>query len=333
MIYYDNLWNQVIEKPPVEADEFKVLSGFVGPTPIQALHNGVNAKLKCTVIFGLFKENRKAILHDELTKLNNENVQILYPNLPAHSKCYVWLSNGIPIRGLIGSANFSANGLRIPYRESLIEVKDSDIKALNTYIELIRRTCRVCTEVDRSELQERKTRYLVGEDTDEFEEGVAKLSLIDRSGEVPALSGLNWGMSPTSHVNIDDAYIPIRKEVIKNHPELFPPRPIFEGANTRGSLDEVVELIWDDGIAMQVKFEGTQNLSDSNGDVLKFPKQISSFPIKAIMGRYLRARIGVPSGVVVTREDLERYGNTTIQLSMISEGVYSASFAPGVSRS
>lgn len=329
MIYYDNLWNQVIERPPIEADELKILSGFVGPTPIQALHQGVNSKLKCTVIFGLFKENRKAILHDELVRLNNGNVRILYPNLPAHSKCYVWLSNGIPIRGLIGSANFSSNGLRVPYRESLMEVKDSDMRALNSYIDLIKHTCRVCTEVDRSELQERKARYTVGEDTEVFEEGVAKLSLIDRSGEVPVLSGINWGMSPTSHVNIDDAYIPIRKEVIKNHPELFPPRPIADGAQTRGSLDEVVELIWDDGIAMQVKFEGTQMISDLNGDVLKYPKQISSFPVKAIMGRYLRNRIGVPSGVVVTKEHLQRYGNSVIQLSLISEGVYSANFAPG----
>lgn len=328
MIYYDNLWGQVLENTPVGADELKILSGYVGPTPIQELHSGSNANLSCTVIFGLFKENRKAILHDELLRLNNGNVQILYPNLPAHSKCYLWLSGGVPVRGLIGSANFSSNGLRIPYRESLMEVKDSDMRALNTYIDLIKRTCRICTDIDRSELQERRARRVIGEDTDEFEEGVAKLSLIDRRGEVPALSGLNWGMSPTSHVALDDAYIPIRQEVIRNHPELFPPRPIMDGAQTRGSLDEVVELIWDDGIAMQVKFEGVQMLSDSNGDMLKYPKQISSFPNKSIMGRYLRGRIGVPSGVVVTREHLERYGNTTIQLSMVSEGVYSANFAP-----
>lgn len=330
MIYYNNLWEQVLENFPVGATELKVLSGYVGPTPIKELHNAANSRLNCTVIFGLFKENRKAILHDELLRLHGENVQILYPDLPAHSKCYLWLADGVPIRGLVGSANFSSNGLlNVPYRELLMEVEGPDLPILNAYIESIERTCRACTAISRDELQERRPRSTVGENTSNFVEGLAELSLVDeRTGEVPTRSNINWGMSPVSHVNLDDAYIRIGKEAIKNHPDLFPPRAIDDGAQTRGSLDEVVELIWDDGVVMQVKFEGTQNLMDSNGSVLKYPKQISSFPSKSIMGRYLRNRIGVPSGVVVTREDLERYGSSVVKLSKISEGVYSANFAP-----
>lgn len=182
----------------------------------------------------------------------------------------------------------------------------------------------------QDELQESQPRHAVGEDTDAFEEGVAKLKLVEeRTGEVPTRSNINWGMATESHVSIDDAYIRIGKEAIKNHPDLFTPRAIADGAQTRGSLDEVIELIWDDGVSMQVKFEGTQKLTNSDGDVLKYPKQISSFPKKSIMGKYLRGRIGVPSGVIVTKEDLERYGNDTVRLSKISEGVYSANFAPG----
>lgn len=232
-------------------------------------------------------------------------------------------------KNTIGSANFSSNGLSIPYRESLMEVRESDLRALNAYIDLIKRTCRTCDSIDRSELLERKTRYIVGVDTSEYEDGVAKLDLLSRNGELPALSGINWGMSTRSHVNPDDGYIPIRTEAIKNHPEIFSPRPIFdEGATTRGTLDEVVELIWDDGAFMQVKFEGTQPITDPNGDIVNYPKNLSSFPNKSIMGRYLRQRIGVPSGVAVTTEDLERYGSHTIRISKISEGVFSADFSP-----
>ena len=329
MIYYDNLWHQVLETPPDGANELKILSGYVGPSPIEALHNGLNANLQCTVIFGLFKENRKAVLHDELVKLNCENVSILYPNLPAHSKCYLWLRDGIPVRGLIGSANFSSNGLSIPYRESLMEVKENDLRALNTYIELIRRTCKSCTDISRDELIERRSHFAVGVDTEVYEEGIAKLDLFDpRSNSLRERSTINWGMAPTSHVNQDDAYIPIRKEVIKNHPELFTPRPVFDGVNVRGTLDEVVELIWDDGEFMQVKFEGTQEIEDESGNRIRYPKQISSFPNKSIMGRYLRRRIGVETGVVVSTEDLIRYGTHIIKLSKVGEGIYSADFSP-----
>ena len=328
MIHHDDLWNQVIERVPKNATEVKILSGYVGPSPINALHKKPN--LKCTIIFGLFKENRKKALHDELVRLNYGNVQILYPDLPAHSKCYVWLnSSGEPVRAMIGSANFSSNGLSIPYRESLLETYDDDMTRINNYINLIMKTCRSCEKVSEKELQSNTPKYVIGPDTEEFEEGVAKLNLLDRRGELPTSSGINWGMAEGSHVTIDDAYIPIRKEAIRNHPDLFLPRIILpENVQARGNIDEVVELIWDDGEIMQVKFEGKQDIENDSGVKIKYPKQISSFPNKAIMGKYLRKRIGVPSGVVVKKEDLMRYGSTTILLKKLSEGVYSANFSP-----
>lgn len=326
MIYYNDLWDQVIERTPAGTTEVKILSGYVGPSPINALHDHPDVEYK--VVFGLFKENRKKTLHDELVSLHGGNVKILYPDTPAHSKCYVWLNNGVPIKAMIGSANFSSNGLRMPFRESLLEVDGGDAARINDYADLVIGTCRECTDVQESELQQSTPRFTISTDTEEYEDGVAKLSLLDRNGGLPELSGINWGMSTTSHVNPDDAYIPIRREVLANHPELFAPRiTLPEGVSARGNSDEVVELIWDDGTIMQVKFEGTQNVTDSIGNAIKYPKQISSFPNKSIMGRYLRGRLGVGSGVLVEKEDLERYGTTAIRLSKLSEGVYMASFA------
>lgn len=89
----------------------------------------------------------------------------------------------------------------------------------------------------------------------------------------------------------------------------------------------MVELIWDDGKIIQVKFEGTQDVTDGIGNSIKYPKQISSFHNKSITGRYLRNRLGVQSRVVVTKEDLERYGTICIRLTKLSEGVYSVDFS------
>ncbi|MDO5435306.1 MAG: hypothetical protein Q4G19_02950 [Clostridia bacterium] len=58
-----------------------------------------------------------------------------------------------------------------------------------------------------------------------------------------------------------------------------------------------------------------------------FPKQISSTPKKASLGIYLRNRLQVASGVEITYEDLEKYGRTAIQATLIDNGLYYFDFS------
>lgn len=325
MLYYKDLKTQVFDRYPRDADEVKILSGFVGPVPIAEL---ADLPIKSTVIYGLFKENRKRSLHEELVKIHTENSSILYPEILSHSKCYVWLKDNVPLRALVGSANFSSNGLNSDYRETLFEVDERQSSFINSYIDIILQSAKPCTEFtidDRFEetTAEQRRRELEAD----YVQGIAKLSLLQNNGDMPLRSGLNWGMSEESHVRPNDAYIAIRKDVIRMHPELFMPRhELPPGETSRGNLDEVVELIWDDGEIMQARFEGTQIIAELGNQ--KYPKQLASFPNKDILGGYIRRRLSVASETPVTKQDLLSYGTTNIELSLLQEGVYTASFKP-----
>lgn len=324
MLYYKDLRKVVFENYPTSADELKILSGYVGPVPMRDLKT---LPLKSTVIFGLFNENRKRKLHDEILKIHDAQTSIYYPQTLSHSKCYVWLKEGKAIRALIGSANFSSNGLNSDYRETLFEVDEKQATIVNGYIDLILNTGKPCTEFTDAAIFEESPRQKATRQLQQgYTEGVAVLSLL-ANNEVPQASGLNWGMAEGSHVRENDAYIAIRKDSIRLHPELFMPRhELPQGEARRGNIDEIVELIWDDGEIMQVRFEGTQHISEL-GD-RKYPKQIASFPNKDILGTYLRKRLGVPLGTPVKKHHLMSYGSTDIKLSRLEDGIYSADFSP-----
>lgn len=307
MLYYKNISDLFFENYPKDADELLFLSGYVGPTPIQRT---IELGIKATIIYGMIKNNFQPQLHAQLLKFNESGlVDIYYPTFECHSKCYLWLRNGTPIRGLIGSANFSSNGLETDYRETLFQVDNKELYFFKSYIELIKAQSKLCNVQDTNELNIVKN-----------QSEVCELELFStKTGQVPLASGLNWGFG-IGNVNINDAYIAIRKEHIRNFANLYPPKqPIIED---RKNANEYIEIIWDDGEVMQGLLEGSQ---DENG--VTYPKQISSAPRKAELGIYLRRRLGVPEGVLVTTDHLTSYGRRSISVKKLEEGVYSFDFS------
>ena len=75
---------------------------------------------------------------------------------------------------------------------------------------------------------------------------------------------------------------------------------------------------------MKALLEGVYNDKKNN---IKYPKQISSFPEKATLGLYLRNRIGVGEEDLVSKNDLEVYGRTNVEVSLIEEGLYYFDFS------
>jgi len=61
------------------------------------------------------------------------------------------------------------------------------------------------------------------------------MSLLDRYGDVPSASGLNWGHG-RGHVTPNDSYIAIRKEHLRRCPSLFPPKQEFPNIRQNGRL-------------------------------------------------------------------------------------------------
>jgi hypothetical protein len=311
MLYYKNLYGLFFDDYPKDATDFVGLTGYVGIDTIDALRN---LPFRSTIIYGLFYENKRIEVHNQLLRLHNENRIILYPQILCHSKCYLWLKGDKPIKGLIGSANFSPNGLKNDYRESLLAIDNNQLFMLKGYIELIKNSTIPCVE---AEIERVPTIH------EDYDKDVCKMILFDpETGQTHIGHGLNWGLAEGSHVRIDDACIPIRMEHIRRYPKLFPPLT-FDPERTRGSLKEVVEIIWDDGIVMQGRLEGSQ---PSKGNI-KYPKQFASYPHKDDMGKYIRNRVGVELGERVLMEDLIRYGRVDIDVSLLEEGVYYFNFS------
>lgn len=129
-----------------------------------------------------------------------------------------------------------------------------------------------------------------------------------RDGEVPSQAGLNWGFAD-AHVNIEDAYIALTTAFFRANPNFFPPH------------GTVINVEWDDGVQMQCLLEGTQII---NGAV--YPKQLSSFNDKSVIGHYLRRRLGVSADRQIDMQDLINYGRNDIDVSF-SNGIYYFNFS------
>ena len=321
MLYKDNLEEIIFQRHNLLlSDELIVLSGYVGPSPVSRLEE---LPIRSSVIYGMYgSDGIDPILHQSLTDLQGRiaKVNIFYSLLPVHSKAYVWRNRGDVVHALVGSANFSNNGLRTPYREILAETSIDTFRPLNEYVQHVLNNSQSCLEIANLVPLRRRPNLVVSAGD------VCLMTLLDpRTGEVQNVSGLNWGQNlqnPKQKPN--DASIPIRSEYIRAYPELFPPKQNYS-KDPRGKAqrqNDAIEMIWDDEVTMEGLLEGNYPI----GNVM-FPKQISSFPHKSQLGEYFRNRLGVPSGQPVRRHHLEAYGRTDVGVSLIAEGVYRFDFS------
>lgn len=316
MLYTEDLEELIFHRHQMhETDELIVLSGYLGPRPVARLEE---LPFNSTVIYGMYgSEGIKPTLHNSLTSIQDSvsNLNIFYSQLPVHSKCYAWRRRGEIIHALVGSANFSVNGLTTPFREVLAETTFDTFRPLNAYIQHVLNNSISCLEIGT----ERIIESIINA---EF----CNMTLLGRDGEVQNAGGLNWGQNPNNHTTPNDAYIALRTQHIRDYPHLFQPKQMNpQQTDKRGRIqrhNDSIEIIWDDGVTMEGLLEGSQPV---NGMI--YPKQISSFPSKAELGEYIRTRIGVPLGQPVRRHHLERYGRTDIQVSLLGDGVYKFDFS------
>lgn len=316
MLYTQNLEELIFHRHEIhKADEFIVLSGYLGPRPVIRLEE---LPFNSTVIYGMYgSEGIRPSLHNSLTSIQEgvENLNIFYSNLPVHSKCYIWKRRGEIIHALLGSANFSVNGLTTPFREVLAETTFDTFHPLNEYIKHVLNNSISCLEVGVERVIESREQI-----------DYCNMSLLANDGEVQNVAGLNWGQNPNNHTTPNDAYIPIRTKHIRDFPNLFQPKQMNPlQIDNRGRMqrhNDSIEIIWDDGLTMEGLLEGSQTVNN-----IIYPKQISSFPSKAELGEYIRSKIGVPLGQPVRRHHLERYGRSDIQISLLGDGVYKFDFS------
>lgn len=335
MLFYENLEDIIFSRHENLSDipdELIIISGYLGPAPMERL-NELNFKV--TVIGGMYPTGMKKRLWNSLEKIKKENkdLKLFFSKTEIHSKIYMWRKNEKILGALIGSANFSSNGLRTDYRESLAEVTNDSFNPLINYFKLIKENSTETPYLAQCD----DTISLEGYQSPDFDElkYSCELPLYSlRSKQVSEKSGLNWGLAD-GHVAEGDAYITLTKEIIKNNPHLFHPYDDEYISPTRRSRNsDPIEIIWDDGFVMAASFEGTQEIDEK-----RYPKQIASYsaelPVlngekiskKSILGRYLRKRLNVSINHKITLKDLKKYGRTSITFSLIEPGIYYADFS------
>ncbi len=331
MLYYKNLRETIIgmQEGLACSNNIIIVSGYVGYQPIKDLCEQCK-DINITIIYGMYGcERIKQPLHNALVEIQEtySNVTILYSTIPVHSKIYSWNCDDNIKRALIGSANFSVNGLMNDYKEVLSDVENSTFFSLKEYCEYIKASSINCNSSRVEVNQVSKAPGRCKQEQPLLAKNICRISLTDKNGLVSKKSGLNWGLS-SGHVSEGDAYIRITANYIKQFPTLFPPKKYIgiENVDSKGKRNrenDEIELIWDDGEKMMGLLEGQS--SPING--LIYPKQLSSSPSKSILGKYIRKRLGVDINHTITMADLKRYGRSSIDISLIGEGIYYLDFS------
>ena len=335
MLFCENLDKIVYERYKLhKCDDIVIVSGYVGPEPIRQISK---LPIHTTVIYGMYGcDGIGQALHNTLIKEDNEfpNVDIYYSEMPVHSKIYMWRHKGEVIHALIGSANFSTNGLTTPNKETLAETTADTFSSFYAYLKVIQQRWIRCT--DTKVVLKNKPKIPKVTDYTVFNPDVCSMPLfiIEKGEEVIQKgNGLNWGMAKLlgAHVNINDACIAIPAEISSRYENMFPQKRLAptntDNLARRDHRDnDPIDIIWDDGTTMTGLLEGTRTKT-VDGVKVEYAKQIATSPSKALLGKYIRARLGVPEGQAITMDDLKKYGRKTIDISLLGEGVYYFDFS------
>jgi hypothetical protein len=311
ILYTDNsrnLENLIINRSErFICDEICILSAYVGISPILKISKIEGVKIN--ILYGLATEAAQDKLLEELKKIHTDDlnlVSIYYPQIQSHAKIYLWKNKGEIVYALNGSANFSSKGLLTEYRELLSEVNKDDFREFQTYYNKIFDSS--FPIIDKENLKAKNSNVAINRDQ------VVVNGLCETGSLYAEKSKINWGHS-NAHTNPRDAYIPLRKNDIIDHPELFQPKSTNKGL--RFADNEPIDVIWDDGTNMVCLMEGTAEI---NG--LRYPNKISTYKDKKILGDYLRGRMKLKIGSYVTEKQFKQYGRDNITISKISDGVY-----------
>ena len=319
MMLLNSLFDKVLINPVDRGcSELFVVSGYASAT-FANRHLSASTEFKMNLIIGMPGRRADHLGFISLYEKYEGRFKGFYLNSypPVHSKVYAWYNEAGPIEGFSGSANYSQSGftstqqinqltqedpeeIRIFYDSLLsrsVEIKDFqfDQTEYDSYLKISGQTA---SHLD-SPLQTLHDpvingRVLPGQINWELMDERVTISFLDRSGNVPQRSGLNWGQRLNREPN--QAYLSLKKDSRKDG--FLPP------------IGETFTLVTDDNVAMDccVAQQGR--------------KAIHSTLDNSEIGRYIRNRIGKPLGELITLNDLEKYGRTDFTIQKVNSETF-----------
>ncbi|MGC6537639.1 MAG: restriction endonuclease PLD domain-containing protein [Candidatus Puniceispirillaceae bacterium] len=295
------LFNKVLIEPSEKLDvnKLQIVSGFATPTMVRdhllRLRNTINIELIIGMVpqHGIEKSH-----HYQLVNLSREGTSFLCRYVanskPVHSKTYLWSKDGTPTYALTGSANYTSRAFSEAQIETMGEI---DPTLASDFISEIRGRSIDCHSLSKNH------EYIV-DSTKNIENYPSQakgiVSLLTTGGVIPNRSGINWGQRAGR--DSDQAYLAISKKLREDN--FFPDR----GTN--------FNVITDDGMSFSMR------CAQQGGKALHTPEN------NALLGKYLRERLGVNSGEYVTEQHLLDYGSSDIVFTRLDDDTYFMDFRP-----
>lgn len=323
MILTKNLDNTVLLDPILnDVNQLFIVSGYATPNMASWFLKNANSfieehhlhkKIELKLIVGMVPfdglsisvhEGFQKLCSSELPKyISNFTCSYIYNNIPTHSKLYIWAKDDVPVLAFMGSANFSQTAFSTKRNEILVECNASS--AYEYYIKTEENTI-YCTHGEIEDYVILHPVHPILDDENRLNQplqGVniqkVSLSLLSKSGDAGAKSGINWGQRDKRNPN--QAYIGLPRHIAKTG--FFPLNK------------QHFTVITDDGHQLILRVEQEND------------KAITTPLSNAQLGEYLRNRLGVANGAYVTKSDLVRYGRTDIDFYKLDEEQYYMDFS------
>ena len=324
-MFSENLFDEVLLQPAKSgANKLYVVSGYA--TAAMALRhlemlreNNCGVEIELIVgmssLDGLSQTNHRGFQELVQTSYNGVfSCSYLTEMPPVHSKIYSWFCDDKPFCGFIGSANYTQTAFGKRQREVMATADPQ--KGFDYFQELVPQTI-YCDNIEAENIVQiynarsytrarRETEAIQQQEatTATLETGLiglssVKLTFLDKAGNLPQISGLNWGQRPGRNRN--QAYIKLPADITRT--DFFPNRPI-----------QFTVLTDDEKILTCAR-------AQDNGKAIHTPQNNSQ------MGEYFRNRLGVPNGSPILLEDLIKYGRTDVSVYKIDDETYCMDFS------
>lgn len=290
---------------------------------------GINVE----IILGMTKSSLSKKKHEDICRLIgflNEskgmpkiNCRYICNGSEVHSKIYLWCHDNydyldVPSIAYCGSLNYTMNAF---YRRRESVSMCNSMSAYKYYLSLLPDTID-CFDPLASE----KLKNVANKGPDNFEEpDNSEAEYIRYDKEVPLCtlnvsllradgsdtgygSGINWGIRKNgTRRDQNQAYIPYNHQ--DKMPGFFPDRISPNDENC-----PLFKVITKDFGSFHMRMAQQGN------------KALHSVESNAILGKWIRKKIGAPSGGYVTKQMLEHYGKTFVTFRKYSDGTYLLDF-------
>jgi len=313
----ENIYSPTLIEPFLNSRSNKlyIVSGYASATfarrhIIDLKRSGNDFEINLIIGMPTAKNDHMAflLLHKEFA--GQFNGYYLQNTPPVHCKIYSWYKNDSPVIGFTGSANYSQFGFFSDQQINQI-TSDNPVEIRGLYDKLINRSIWIPDHklvLASSQRLPKVKSVPPGEIEWEIPNVRVTISFLDRDGNLPISSGLNWGQRVSKRTD------PKTGEISWDKREPNQAYLSLKGDSRKlGFLPErafTFSLLTDDGCSFDcvVAQDGR--------------KAIHSTKNNSEIGKYIRNRIGIQEGEMVKVEHLEKYGRTDFTIEKIDDETF-----------